>query len=478
MDVDSVDDRRTVSALAKLLHDELREVRFTVARLTQGDSEFVPSEFGGTTNTALEPTSETEFDAVSLKTLHEAGAWKRDLFRSELRVGTIPAGPESAVRRTDFESLLDNLGVLSDGHVAHALGSVLPGYHSSHWRPDSPEKSIGVSDVMALWRYLLVDACLGTPRRTASRVLRWARGARIAFETRVLLGRLHASNSFTLANGVAVERLPSNSEELEDWLPITVGIPSSDYLGRTMLRVPCTIAPGLSKPRKTSRRQPNGVPYVSWEMPVAIASEWPLSHGGIHELTRALSLLCDVAVETPMIWTDYPGHAHFGQRYGVSNMGSGEPTPRATSESAVTADNLRRALRLQSELCNPPPRVGTAIRYWLKSKARRVDVEDGLVFLRTALEALFLDASNRSELRFRLAVHGAWYTGRNRVERRDRYDVLAKIYDAASGAVHAGRVKKGGAELLRSGQAICREGILKRLRSRQDPEWRNIIFGR
>ena len=158
--------------------------------------------------------------------------------------------------------------------------------------------------------------------------------------------------------------------------------------------------------------------------------------------------------------------------------GSGEPTPRGTSESALTPENLKEAIRLQPDLCGAPPDIRTAIRYWLKSKARRVDVEDGLVFLRTALEALFLDDGNRGELTFRLATHGAWYTGRNRVERRDRYDVLKKTYGAASGAVHAGRVTKGSAELLKNGQAICRQAILKRLRSKQAPVWADIILGR
>ena len=475
--MDSADDRPMVSALAKLLHDELGEVRFSVTRLARADAEFIPGESGGSTTTTLEPTSKKELDASGLKALHEAGSWKRDLFRFELRVETLPGRPESAARRTEFERLLDDLGVLSDRHVAHALASLLRGYNHSSFRRDSPRESIGVSETTELWRYLLVDACLGTPRRTASKVLRWARGAHFTFEMRVLLGRLHAPNPFVLANGLAVERLPLKSRDLDDWLPTGLGIPSSDYLGRTMLRIPCTIAPVLSKPSRVTR-QSNGVPIVSWEIPDEIESTWPLPLGGIHELTRALSLVCDVVVETPMIWTDYGDAAHFGQRYGTSNMGSGEPTPREASESALTAENLKEAIRLQSDLCAPPTAVHTALRYWLKSKARRLDVEDRLVFLRTALEALFLDDGNRTELTFRLATHGAWYTGRNRVERRDRYDVLKNVYGAASGAVHSGRVKKDSAELLKDGQAICRQAIMKRLRSKQEPVWRDIVFGR
>ena len=130
-----------------------------------------------------------------------------------------------------------------------------------------------------------------------------------------------------------------------------------------------------------------------------------------------------------MIWTDYGDHAHFGERY-MSNPGTGEPPPRQ-SESPLTAQDLKEAIRLQPDLCSPPTDVQKALRYWLKSKARRTD-GDGLVLW----EALFLDDGNSAELRFRLATNGAWYTGRNRVERQDRFDVLKKVYSAASGAVH------------------------------------------
>ena len=110
-----------------------------------------------------------------------------------------------------------------------------------------------------------------------------------------------------------------------------------------------------------------------------------------------------------------------------------------------------------------------ALKYWLKSKDRRVEASDSLVFLRTALEALFLPAGNSGELTFRLATYGAWYTGRNRDERRDRFNLLKKVYGAASGAVHGRGLRRSDSALLPEGQEICRQAILKRLRSERDP---------
>ena len=158
-------------------------------------------------------------------------------------------------------------------------------------------------------------------------------------------------------------------------------------------------------------------------------------------------------------------------------IGSRELPPRTDTDPALTADDLKEAFRLQPQLRNMPRSVPTAFEYWLKSKARRLDLADRLVFLRTALEALFLDRGNNAELAYRLATNGAWYTGRNPAERRQRFDTLKNVYAAASGAAHSGRVKGAAEKLLTDGQEICRLAILKRLRSGQDRVWEDIVFG-
>ena len=475
--MNSAANKNMASALAALLRAELRDIRFSVTHLVHGHIEFVPGEGGGHTSSRFDQTFRKELDARGLKALHQEGAWKREARRSDIRVKALCRSPESAARLNDFERFLDDIGILSEGRIAHALGLLLPGSHNVELHNDFPETSIGFSTTADLWNYLLIDACLTGPRRTAAKMLRWARGAPLAFETRVLLGRLNTASSFVLPRRLAVERLPRESDRLDAGFRARSGVTLSDYLDRAMLRIPCQIAPVLTKPIKITEQR-DGTPVESWKSSADIKSTWPLPLGGISDLSRALSLMCNVEVETPLIWTDYGNHAHFGQQVGRHSSGTGEMPPRTATESTLTANDLKDAIRLQPALRNMPDSVETAFRYWLKSKSRRPDQADSMVFLRTALEALFLDGGNRAELTFRLATNGAWYTGRNPAERRQCYNTLKNVYTAASGAVHSGRIGNTAEKLLTDGQEICRLAILKRLRSKQDPVWESIVFGR
>ena len=476
--MNSADDKKIASALTALLRAALRDAGFSLTHLAPTNTELARGSNGGATTTNFEETINEELDAHGLRVLHRQGAWKRKSSWSNVRLKALPQGVESAARLEAFERLLDAFGVLSEGHLAHAITAVLHAHGSSTaFDADSPVRSVGVCATSDLWSYLLVDACLTTPRRTANKLLRWARGAPLAFETCAILGRLNAASSFSLANGLAVERLPRRSAHLNGWFPTGSGVALSDYLDRTILRIPCKIAPVLSKPSKTTEHH-SGKPVVVWKAPATVEASWPLPHGGVLELGPALSLACDVAVETPMTWTDYGDHAHFGQHLSTSRFGSGELPPRTDTDPTLTVDRLKEALRLQPKMRNMPDSIETAFRYWLKSKERRPDLADRLVFLRSALEALFLDSGNRAELTFRLATNGAWYTGRNPAERRQRYNTLKDVYAAGSGAVHTGRVKDTAEKLLTDGQEICRLAIQKRLRSTQDPVWEDIVFGR
>ena len=103
---------------------------------------------------------------------------------------------------------------------------------------------------------------------------------------------------------------------------------------------------------------------------------------------------------------------------------------------------------------------------------------DKFIELRIALEALYLKDES-GEKGFRLAAYGAWHLSANYEERRTCFVKLRNLYDRASKVVHAGNIKvtKENRELLTSGQDICRNGILLRLKETQEPQWDDWVLG-
>ena len=74
---------------------------------------------------------------------------------------------------------------------------------------------------------------------------------------------------------------------------------------------------------------------------------------------------------------------------------------------------------------------------------RTPELEDKYIDLRVALEAIYLkDFMNEhsQEMRFRLALFGAWHLGADFEERRSIRKGLRDAYDTASKAVHEGEL--------------------------------------
>ena len=65
------------------------------------------------------------------------------------------------------------------------------------------------------------------------------------------------------------------------------------------------------------------------------------------------------------------------------------------------------SLGVHPNVCNASTDVRTGMWYWLKSKVGRLDVADGQVYLRTALEVLLVEDGNSAELT-RVLGYGVW----------------------------------------------------------------------
>ena len=80
---------------------------------------------------------------------------------------------------------------------------------------------------------------------------------------------------------------------------------------------------------------------------------------------------------------------------------------------------------------------------------------------------------------FRLATHGALYAGGTIEKRRRNHEVLRKAYNLSSRAMHAGTLKDSSENkgVLKRAQHLCREGVVRRLRRDEAPNWTDMILG-
>ena len=118
-----------------------------------------------------------------------------------------------------------------------------------------------------------------------------------------------------------------------------------------------------------------------------------------------------------------------------------------------------------------------AVDRWRRSMAKDAELEDRYIDLRIALEVIYLkDFANETsqEMRFRLALFGAWHLGADFEERRSIRKALRDAYDTASKAVHEGELPKAARP---TAQNLCRRGILKLLREGPPDDWGDLVLG-
>ena len=220
---------------------------------------------------------------------------------------------------------------------------------------------------------------------------------------------------------------------------------------------------------------------------------------------EALSLESNSFVDTAFCWNDYqelwafslsnyslamfPNNARVRERprpTGLrTDMSTGVTTLLPKGEK-LTLDTKESQFHLTlGGLRNRnAKRIRVAVERWIMSKDYEKKLVDKFIDLRTALESLYLqDFLNEQsqEMRFRLALFGAWHLGVDFEDRKAIRKKLRDAYDTASGAVHGGDLKDTPEiqELLSAAQDICRRGILKMLSEGYPSQehWGGLILG-
>ena len=312
--------------------------------------------------------------------------------------------------------------------------------------------------------------------RTVEIILGWIAGEPIRYtEMTVLRGIRQEQDRLELRTGVRLIRL-GNGDGLFDVIPEDLArktLDSHDWgiLGASVLCIDVTASPSIFKPSDVRPFNPGEVN----RKPPLRYSEY---------LIPALSLACDSSVTALHSWNSFePALAILAgcRDRAVSHHQPPGPWGIWRASSELTREKLDHAGRICDQLGKQldgksVSSLGIAIHKWIKSKAMLDRVTDS-IDVRTALEALFGDGAEPSELSFRLAVRGAWYVATDPNERIGHFDTLRDAYRTGSKAVHRGVLKKNPSDVLAKAHDICRSAILKRLDVGRAPDWKSLVLG-
>ena len=321
----------------------------------------------------------------------------------------------------------------------------------------------------------------------------WVAGEPLLYRTKVLLSGADVDETLDqpleLKEGIQILRLPTSSNELSAHLPAhsTMFHGYHNFLGGVVLSVDCQAEPALYKPQENDLSRNNTKRTIA---------KGKLAGLSFDTFLQALSLASNNCISPKLSWQDFGDLKEFNPGFGNfmswTNTPSSFDSPYMKPTVDLSQEHLMQAkdiyLDLQAKARNRKE-ICTAVDRWMKSKRSTMilpnrsmaggSLPDCFIELRVALEALYLRKSDMGELKFRLATHGAWHLGSNFDERRRYHNTISQMYDLASKAVHAVEIRNTPKtlEALTDAQDLCREGILKRLKEKREPNWKEMILG-
>ena len=390
------------------------------------------------------------------------------------------------MHKTSRTELIDTLRNMLHDYVDSSTGSV------GHAFPMGGDRGSGVrferdglrtnsqfSSVEKLADSLTRGSAVAGCDRVAELVAGWAAGAPMTYQTRTVVP-ITIARPVSPIPGVDIVPLGLSTGDLPAGLPGRGGKSRGDYLGQSLISVDTETTPALFRPATPS----------PLEQPVRTA----LTPGVTLETIReALSLECDTFVDDGPIWDDYGEFFALADR-DVGIRGTVGHLRRIKGrtiipEIGVTTlelfdDGIQDLSeldfgRLLRRLMDADARTRVAVSRWKTAMNEIRGLPNRFIDLRIALESLFLPQQPDQELKFRVAVSGAWFIGEGPGDRRRVWNTLRSAYDLASTAVHGGDVKKkeGSAGVLTDALALCRKGILSVLNKGPITDWTDLIWG-
>lgn len=430
-------------------------------------------------------------ESGQFRSLVIANKWNDESISAQGARLVVPGEIHSQLNRL-LHDLLDEYIESKTDEVGHAL----PINGGNSFKSESFESSglirlASISKVGDLVYALVRGAVVLGAERVVDLVLGWVQGEPVEYSSSTLIGGLYIDEPLVPLDGVSISPLPRSSSKLPGDLPRIGGLSKRDYIGRTKVTLRTCATPAFLHPDNV--RGGNGVRVFS-------ASGLEFS-----QVCKALSLFNNSHIEPVFFWNDYLELSALGSssRQGIwspPESGYSKPLPSGTSYNFDAVMNEETVVLPEESIANPDAReirdfieavigansreLNLAIERWSRSKRSAASLGDSFIDLRIALEVLFLkDFTNEysQEMRFRLALFGAWYLGGDFQERKRIRKTLRDAYDRASGVVHGSdlRFNDSNRELLSDAQELCRRGILKQVRTGvlNSEQWGDLVLG-
>ena len=326
--------------------------------------------------------------------------------------------------------------------------------------------------VEAYAKILVLAAARIGAKRAAELLGEWTQGKRVRLSSCVLLKGALTDRSMQPVDGLRIETLSGNGDDLprslrlhphEHW--------SEQFVRRAMLSLEFEWGPGLYDPDAVLGNPPHPPPPEVRNPELAGVS--------FESFCRALSLVTNNQIDWFISWADYGDVEAFFLNSGFSSQ---RKEANDSSTAWVSEEQVQECLRVHGWLGRRRD-LDVPVARWRKSKCAGTTGEQ-LIELRIALESVFLsDDTGTSEKGHRLATRGAWLTGDTFEQRKRSHETLRAVYSYASSVIHGSnpRVKAGrnlGRDIA-AAQDLCQKAILKFEASGvlNSEQWSKLILG-
>ena len=392
--------------------------------------------------------------------------------------------------RPDLRGLAETCNVtVRDASVMSELRQVIVQHLGSYIHEDyiqSAEYGVtgGSSAGIPMWRFIdhwLEIALARGSEYAAKSFVEGVNATSLRCQRITLVKGMQIDGEIPVADGI---RLVPLSGEPSTFPAFMVGSNSGfgprdiDLASSAVLVVDAVVSPIFVNPSKVENKSRDEV----FEYKDVSGNQLDFDNAGFCE---ALSLISSSAIYGA-VWWSFIDDDHIckgrvspsGYSYNphtLNEVGSGRETGRVTEGMAAEAYGLYLARKRLAR--KDQDRLAIPVQRWIRSYSD-FQVADKWIDLGIAMESIFLNEGNNTEVGYRLRLNVARYLGETVSERQQLMGLFRRIYDFRSKAVHQGTVS-GGQNMLKTltdAQAYCQKAIVKIIKDGGFPDWEQIAL--